>query len=306
MNNTSLVLEIKGNSLDDGPGIRSVVFFKGCPLDCVWCHNPESKRKEVEISFDAGECIACDSCIEACPEEALSRENIYFINRDKCTLCFSCESVCPTGALSRVGTQMSVEEIIGKIKKDKPFFKTSGGGATLSGGEPTLNIDFTSELMQGLKNEGIQTLIETCGFFKQERFMEKIYPNTDLIYFDIKIMDKDDHIKYCGVPNDIILKNFIKLHEEFLRGGVEILPRTPLIPDITDTDQNLKAIVDFYNTHKVRKTALLSYNPLWHEKNSKIGIDNSYSNKEKMHKWTPSDKENHCRKIFLDAGIELI
>ncbi len=126
-----LILEIKGNSLDDGPGIRTVVFFKGCPLNCVWCHNPESKKKAIELSWDSKECIGCKSCIEVCRANAISVKNPYYIDRSKCTLCFECVDVCPSGALSRVGKYMTVNEIMKEILKDKPFFITSGGGVTL-------------------------------------------------------------------------------------------------------------------------------------------------------------------------------
>ena len=135
---TPLIMEIKGNSLDDGPGIRSVVFYKGCPLSCVWCHNPESKKASMEISFDANICIDCGSCRDVCPQKALARQNRFYIDRSKCTLCFLCVDACPSGALDKVGKTMYVDEIIKKILPDKPFFDTSGGGVTLSGGEPTL------------------------------------------------------------------------------------------------------------------------------------------------------------------------
>ncbi len=305
MKKTPLILEIKGNSLDDGPGIRTVVFFKGCPLNCVWCHNPESKRSGVEISFDMNQCIACDSCINTCPCNALSRENQYFIDRDRCTLCFLCTDACPSGAMSRIGFDMPVDEIVKSLIKDKPFFDTSGGGVTLSGGEPTFDMSFTSELMKALKKEGIHVLLETCGFFNFDTFKKLLYPYADMIYYDIKIIDPDDHKKYCGVSNEVILSNFTKLHEAYRNGGVEILPRTPLIPDITDTDKNITAIADFYQSNGVKRAALLDYNPLWHEKNGKIGVNNPYSQEEKMAKWISKEKALACRQIYIDAGIDL-
>jgi len=306
MKKDPLILEIKGNSLDDGPGIRSVVFFKGCPLDCVWCHNPESKKRCAEISFDEAQCIGCDSCLKVCSENALNRKNVSFIQREKCTLCFVCEDSCPSGAISRVGKKMSVIEILDIVKRDLPFYKTSGGGVTLSGGEPTIDLFFTSELMKELKKEEIQILIETCGFFRIDQFLDLIYPYSDIIYYDIKILDIEDHKRYCGTSNEIILSNFIKLHEKNLNGGVEILPRTPLIPEITDTEKNISQIAEFYLKHNVKKAALLSYNPLWHEKNLKIGVSNPYSEKENMLKWSSKDREALCKKIFIDAGLEII
>jgi len=285
MKSSPLILEIKGNSLDDGPGIRTVVFFKGCPLNCVWCHNPESKKRGVELSFDANRCIGCDSCIEACSADALFRDTPCFVDRDRCTLCFECVDACPSGSMSRVGDPMTVDQIVDKATKDKPFFDTSGGGVTLSGGEPTLDIPFTSELMKELKKKGVRILMETCGFFNSDSFMSLIYPHTDMIYFDIKLMNPKEHKTFCGVSNDLILKNFIMLHKEYSKGGVEIIPRTPLVPDMTDTEHNISAIADFYRKHGVRKAALLSYNPLWHEKNRKVGVKNPYSDIEKMSHW---------------------
>ncbi len=304
MINSPLILDIKGNSLDDGPGIRSVVFFKGCPLDCAWCHNPESKRRSAEISFDKGMCVGCRGCIDTCQSGAISFDNQYFIDREKCSLCFSCTDACPSGALSAVGSFMEIDDIAERIIKDKPFFDTSGGGVTLSGGEPTIDISFTSELMKKLKSERIKILVETCGFFSIDKFMDLIYPHADMIYFDIKIMNSSDHKKYCGVPNDLILQNFIRLHDEYRNGGIRIIPRTPLVPGITDTEENIKAIADFYTEHGVKQADLLSYNPLWHDKNTMIGTNNPYSNDKKMKEWISREEEDSCRRIFLNAGIE--
>lgn len=303
---TPLILEIKGNSLDDGPGIRSVVFFKGCPLDCVWCHNPESKQRGAEISFDARQCIGCRSCMDTCRNSALSRENRYFVDREICSLCFKCEAGCPAGAMNRVGKSMTVEEIVSKVIKDKPFFDTSGGGVTLSGGEPTIDMVFISELMQAFKEKGVHVLIETCGLFSINTFMEQVYPYADTIYFDIKLMDPDKHTLHCGVSNEVILKNFVLLNDAYNIGGVGILPRTPLIPGITDTEENITAISEFYKDNGVKRAALLSYNPLWHEKNHKIGNDNPLSHEGMMTTWLTKEKELFCRKILTRAGVDLV
>lgn len=191
MNKRPLILEIKGNSLDDGPGIRTVIFFKGCPLSCTWCHNPESKSAGFEISFDARQCIGCNTCIDTCPEDALSRDDPYFIDRDKCDLCFKCVDNCPANALTRVGRWMGPDEILAAVTKDKPFFDTSGGGVTLSGGEPIMYMEFVSDLLKALKKEGIHILLETCGHFNFERFEDLIYPYVDTIYYDIKLYNAD-------------------------------------------------------------------------------------------------------------------
>lgn len=300
---TPLILDIKGNSLDDGPGIRTVVFFKGCPLSCVWCHNPESKKPGPEISFDKNECVNCGACMDICPENALDRENAFFIDRTRCTLCGECAANCPSGALSMVGRRMNVEEIVRTVAKDRPFFKNSNGGVTLSGGEPTLHMDFLSGLLKQLKTENIHTLLETCGLFDWTAFEKKILPYIDTIYYDIKIIDPDSHLQFCGVKNHRILENFIRLHRLCPDAGVELMPRTPLIPDITSTEKNLTAIANFLSHQEVAHARLLAYNPLWHEKNEKIGTVDTFKNKKEMREWISKEKIKTFHSIFRERKI---
>ena len=298
-----LILEIKGNSLDDGPGIRSVIFYKGCPLSCVWCHNPESKKSVVEISFDAKMCIDCGACRDVCPEEVLSRENRFYIDRSKCTLCFLCADACPSGALDRVGKAMSVEDILKKILPDKPFYETSGGGVTLSGGEPTIYMEFISQLLKALKQQNIHTLLETCGYFDLDKFMDMLYPYIDTIYFDIKIIDSIAHKKYCGHSNEKILDNFKQLSITAKKDGKVFLPRTPLIPDITDTEINIREIAALLKSLDITEAALLAYNPLWHEKSDKVGVEDLYKNSKAMTSFPENTILERCRDIFAEAGI---
>ncbi len=300
----SLILELKGNSLDDGPGIRTVVFFKGCPLSCIWCHNPESKKSGVEISFEPNECVGCNSCIETCTQKALSEKNPFFVDRSLCNLCFECVGNCPSGAIERVGKDMSVNDIVEQVMKDKPFFDTSKGGVTFSGGEPTLNMESLADAAKSLKEKGVHVLIETCGQFNYDQFIERIYPFVDLIYFDIKIINSNNHKKYCGLPNKTILENFKKLHKKYLDGGTEIQPRTPLIPGITDTKENLGDIISFYQEANVTKTHLMAYHPLWQDKNLKIGIK-SPTHENNLGEWMANERVKECEKIFVDAGIFL-
>lgn len=299
-----LILEIKGNSLDDGPGIRSVVFFKGCPLSCGWCHNPESKSPGLEIAFDAAECIGCGTCLETCQEAALSKDNPFYIDRDRCNLCFACVDTCPSGALSRVGHPMTTEAVLQATLKDSVFFRNSGGGVTLSGGEPTMFVDFTSNLLKALKQANVHTLVETCGLFDLEVFEKKLYPFIDMIYYDIKLMDTGAHAHYCGVPNDRILANFRHLQKKYLDGCVEIIPRTPLIPGITDTDQNLSGIAKFLRDCNVVKARLLAYHPLWRAKNQKIGREDSLADNAVLNQFLSPQKLDACRSIFEAEGIQ--
>ena len=299
-----LILDIKGNSLDDGPGIRTVVFFKGCPLSCVWCHNPESKNPAQEISFDSQKCVGCDTCLKACAESALSRDNRFFIDRAKCNLCMACADECPSGAISRVGQAMDCDQISAEVIKDKPFFDTSGGGVTISGGEPTMFMTFLSSLLESLKQQGIQTLVETCGYFPFDSFERLILPYVDTIFFDIKLFDSELHRHYCGVPNEKILENFCRLLIHAKNGDIELLPRTPLITNITDTEKNLSAIAEFLASNGVTRAQLPAYNPLWHEKCQKIGASNSFSEETVMSKWMPPEHVIKCEGIFRKVGIQ--
>jgi pyruvate formate lyase activating enzyme len=300
-----LILEIIGNSLDDGPGIRSVIFYKGCPLSCVWCHNPESKRISGEISFDPKECVGCDTCLKLCTVNALSRKKKDFIDRKKCTLCFACADACPSGALSRVGKEMTVEDVLQTVLRDKPFFENSGGGVTLSGGEPTLFMEFTSMLLRALKKERVHTLLETCGLFDWDVFEEMATLFLDAVYFDIKIFDSAAHKKHCGVGNEKIFANFEKLLILAEKKKIQVMPRTPLVPGITDTDENLAAIAAYLKKLGVKKSILLSYNPLWHVKTRKIGSEDPMEKNSDAATWMARERVEGCKNIFLGNGIQV-
>lgn len=297
-----LILDIKGNSLDDGPGIRSVVFFKGCPLNCLWCHNPESKSRSVEISFDGSLCVDCGSCREVCQDSALAGHHHDYIDRKRCQLCFDCINACPSGALSRMGHDLTVEEILVRILKDKPYFQHSGGGVTLSGGEPTLSVEFTGELLKRLKEAGVHTLLESCGHFDYTRFSEIILPHTDTLYMDLKLMDPAEHKRYCGVDNSLILANFSRLTTQ----NIDLLPRVPLVPGITDTDANLKATAEFLSVLGVSRCSVLSYNPLWQKKCRQLGANYPFNDSREYDHWTSRDKKKHCIEIFTQKGIKII
>lgn len=302
---TPLVLDIKGNALDDGPGIRSVVFFKGCPLDCKWCHNPESKRPDVEISYDSAVCIGCETCFTACPTRAISKTNPFFIDRTACDLCFECVSNCPSGALTRVGMEMTPEAVFARVIVDKPFFDTSQGGVTLSGGEPTFHMEFAGQIAKTLKQNDIHVLLETCGLFDINRFYRILYPSVDIIYYDIKFIDPDLHKKYCGVDNAVILQNFKHLQEKFKAGGVPVLARIPLIPGITDTDDNMRAVGRWLSDQGVQQIQVMGYHPLWIEKNAKIGIKPSISGNPALSEWMGRESVERCKTILASEGLDV-
>jgi len=202
-----------------------------------------------------------------------------------------------------VGKTVDIKDVVSVVAKDKPFYKNSGGGVTLSGGEPTLYIDFLSDLLKKLKEDGIHTLIETCGLFEFESFEKKVLPYIDTIYYDIKILDSEIHQQFCGVKNDRILENFCKFNFLSSETSFELLARTPLIPDITATEENLTGIADFLKAQGVLQTRLLAYNPLWHEKNDKIGTLNAFENDQKMTSWIPQEKLEIYHSIYTKKGI---
>jgi len=306
MTSRALVLDVKEHSLDDGPGIRSVLFFKGCPLACSWCHNPESRRRSAELSYESAECIAtCEACVRICPRDAIVRARALSIDRDRCDLCFQCTPVCPSSALTRVGVEMDEEDVLERVLKDKPFFERSGGGVTLSGGEPTLQMEFVSRLGRALKQESIPLLLETCGHFDLARFDALVYPWLDAIYFDLKLCDGEQHRRWCGVPNRVILDNFAELHERSLRGGVMVLPRIPLIPNVTATESNLRALAGFLKRRGVERARLLPYNPTWIEKRARIGMPAPEDADPAWRMWMTREEIRGCEAVFRAVGISV-
>lgn len=254
-----LIVDIKRGSLHDGPGIRSVVFFKGCPLRCSFCHNPETQNPEAEVSFSADKCLGCGTCVNSCPQRAIRLENTACIDRGKCTACGLCVTACPQKALRRIGQRYEVDALVEILLRDRPFYRHSNGGVTLSGGECTLYPDYLGSLLTTLKAEGVHLAIETCGYFSFEVFKRKILPYVDLIYYDVKLADPQAHERCTGRTNRIILDNLRRL---LAAGTAVVHPRVPLIPGITATRENLSAIVDFLIEAGADNVSLLAYNPL--------------------------------------------
>ena len=228
MQQRALIFDIKRGSSEDGPGIRTTVFFKGCPLSCVWCQNPEG--------------------IELKPETDLNGDS--------------------------VGEWMDLEELLYRVCQDKPFYRSSGGGVTLSGGEPTRQTAFNHYFLKALKAEGIHTAIETCGLFNYERFLQQLLPWLDLIYFDLKLIDNFQSRRFTGCSNRTIMNNFSRLIQH---ADVPIVPRIPLIPGITDTEYNLTEWADYLRNNGVDSCSLMPYNPLWQDKLKRMGKSSSYT-----------------------------
>lgn len=263
-----LIVDIKRHSLEDGPGIRSVVFFKGCPLRCIHCQNPECQDPEVEIAFSPRECIGCGECVDACPEKAIDMKRPGRIQREKCIRCGACAEVCPGKGLRVIGKTYSVGTLMEILLRDVPFYHHSGGGVTLSGGECTLYPDYLDPLLQGLKGKGIHIAIETSGHFEYQAFKNNILPYVDLIYYDIKIADPEAHRKHTGRSNQRIIQNLRRLLQA---QGVDIHPRIPLIPGVTASRENLKAIIRMLCEMGAEDVSLLPYNPMGLEMAESLG-----------------------------------
>jgi len=266
------IFKIKRFSLHDGPGIRTTVFLKGCPLHCIWCHSPEGVDTAITIWHDKNNCIGCGECVLSCPENALmidfGKKNSILIDRTKCINTFNCVNACPSRSLQTTGSSVNSSFIIDEIKKDISFYKSSGGGITLSGGEPLFQPDFAIDILKKCREEGIHTAMETC-LFAERTFVKAAMEWTDLFIIDLKIFNNDDHIKYTSQSNDIIIENFRYLAEK----GKSILVRVPLIDKISDTLENIEAIREFVRKNNpCIPVELLIFNPLTKNNYDRLGI----------------------------------
>jgi len=239
---TGYVNDIQFFSLSDGPGIRTTVFLKGCLLNCRWCHNPEGNRRFPEVLPYRNNCTGCGACLEVCPSGAIEMEGpcLPRIRRDRCIDCFRCAQACPEQALVVWGKLMTVDQVLEEVEKDKPFYKHSGGGMTVSGGEPLAQPEFTHDLLAEAKARGMNTALDTCGFAPWD-ILEKMLRVTDYVLLDLKHMDPQAHRAFCGAPNDLILENARRLAE----GACGLRFRIPLIPGFNDVEENLAATADF-------------------------------------------------------------
>jgi len=253
-----LVVEVKRGSLEDGPGIRTVVFFKGCPLRCVFCHNPEAQECGPELAFASQRCEECGRCAEACPQAAIDLRSPRRVDRAKCDLCGRCTEVCPAGALRVIGEYWPTERLVELLLRDLPFYHHSRGGVTFSGGECTMFPDYLHAVFRGLKAYPIHVALETSGCFDYNTFARRILPFVDLVLIDVKIMDGAASMRYLGQPSERMLENVRRLLAE---PNVEVRPRIPLIPEITAGRENLAAIVNALSAYGADDVTLLSYNP---------------------------------------------
>lgn len=289
----ALICNIEKYATHDGPGIRTVVFFKGCPLKCQWCGNPETQSTKNELYYNSKKCISCGNCIKICKKSALSlKNNLINIDRNKCIACGECTDVCPMNAINLVAKEMNVNDVFKEIIKDEIFYNNSGGGVTLSGGEVLSNFDFALELLKKCKENYINTAIETSGFGKTKELL-RLSEFCDLVMFDIKNMCNETHKKFIGVDNSLILKNL----EQLSKFHKNIIIRVPLIPTINDSANNIEKTVALALKNNIKEIHLLPYHSLGKEKYNQL--NRSYSLSEMK---TPSNDNIEILKNIIEKN----
>ncbi len=296
------IFQIQRFSIQDGPGIRTTVFLKGCPLHCLWCHNPESVSPAPHTFFSPAQCIGCGYCVENCPEQAHKTVNgVHILDRTLCKECGKCAQGCYSGALEVVGREASVEEVIAEVLKDLPFYKTSGGGMTLSGGEPLAQYEFSLELLTAARKHDLNTCLETSGFAPFER-LAALVNLVDFFYFDCKETDPARHLEYTGAPLALIMENLTRLDAL----GATLVLRCPIIPGLNARDEHFQAIAKLANRlQHVKEVQILPYHPLGRSKLERLGKkdlnpDWSFPEKAEVERWI-AEVARTCRVPVLQG-----
>lgn len=265
---TGNVFDIQRYSIHDGQGIRTVVFLKGCPLRCKWCSNPESWKAEPQLFYVRSRCIDCKTCVAVCQNREVEENGSSIkINWENCKGDYGWVEECPTGALCVKGRRMSAEEVMEEIRRDRIFYEYSGGGVTFSGGEPLLQEEFVLELLKTCREEGISTAVETSGSVSEET-LRRVLPFVDLFLYDLKMMNSVKHKEWTGQDNKRILKNLKMLAEE----GADITVRTPMIPGVNDSEEELLDIMEYLRACGIQKYSILPFHQYGSGKYESIGI----------------------------------
>lgn len=296
---TGRVFDIKRYSIHDGPGIRTTVFLKGCQLCCLWCHNPEGVAAGPELMHWPGRCVRCHACVAACPKDAIVKDaaGAITIDRRKCDVCGRCAEACLYDAMQVVGREMSVGEVMDEVEKDRVFYEQSGGGVTLSGGDPAVQAAFAEALLEACRERGLRTAVDTAGLTKNGT-LDRLAAKSDLVLFDLKLMDDARHRELTGVSNALILNNL----ERLAAAGHEIWVRLPLIRGVNDDDDNVRRTIAFLQRLRtVRRISLLPYHPGGLNKALRIGKGAHFRNFE-----APSEERLAAiEAAFREAGFEV-
>lgn len=298
------IFDFKRFATGDGPGIRGLIFLKGCPLECKWCANPESQHPEPEIMFHREKCNSSRSCVESCPYEAIEDHEDFglIVDDDKCELCGDCVEACPYNALEIVGENVTVAEVLRRVRKDRSFYENSGGGVTLTGGEPLYQYEFTKEILKALKSYNIHTAIETTGYANWNLF-ESILPYLDLVFHDFKHIDQNLHEEYTGVSNELIKNNLKKLSKTF---AGDLIVRIPYIPGHNSSDAILEGMFEFIaGLDNTKRVEIMPYHRLGLSKYHGTGRDYELSDIEPVNaneiEYLTEIGEKHGLNVRIDA-----
>lgn len=296
-NKTTIIFDVQRFSLYDGPGIRTTVFFKGCPLRCAWCQNPESWASDPEIAFYEHLCRQCFNCRSVCEEQAILEQADHRVDYARCTVCGKCADACVDDALRVVGREWTVSELVPELLKDADYFEESGGGVTLSGGEPMLPAEFLKDLLPELKSRPVHVNIETCGLFSW-RQMENLLQFLDLVYFDLKIMAGEKHREFTGIDNVPVLENF----ERLSKTAIVLQARMPVLPGINDGPNNIQDTAGFLLKNGQASIHLLPYHNMGEAKIPRLHTGQKQLNLKPQ---TPGDLKR-VKELFEAQGIEAI
>ena len=299
------VFNIQRMSTEDGPGLRTTVFVKGCSLECRWCHNPEGISPSPEIVWHGLRCIRSRACDAACSEDAILRSGDEIeIDRDRCTVCGDCVDQCPSGALEQWGTRWSLEDLVGEVAKDRSYFETSGGGVTVSGGDPALYAPFVGAFLERCRALSLHTALDTCGMCSKSN-LQTLAGRSDLVLYDLKEIDPERHARFTSQPNERILANLAFLAEQMRQGEMpaELWIRTPLIPGATLTEENLRGIGAFIAREVgdvVTRWELCAFNNLAADKYHRLGLQWEFEGVELM---TEADLR-HFEEVGRGSGVD--